>query len=87
MALGARPVVSGRGIGHIELETMVAQQPDMIVMQQYGYARHTQGEAMLEHPVLQNMSAIRIPVLGAWLVCPHLYIHRVAEHIQKEWQP
>lgn len=70
---GGINIAAERGVRHLSLEAMVEAQPDVLLVQHHGFKTQTQAEAMLHHPALQQLSARRVAVPGAWLICPQLH--------------
>lgn len=85
--LGVRHLTTGNGTRHMDMEEIVTLQPDILLLQDYGYEVLSQGETLLHHPALQHLQAKRLALPGAWMMCPHLYIGNVASRIRHAWQP
>lgn len=71
---------------YVSLEEMVSLKPDLLLMQEDGGDRVSEGEALLRHPALEKAAAHRVGLPGAWMACPHLNLGHIATQIYQGWQ-
>lgn len=69
------------GMAYLSLEELVTLNPDVLVVPLYDYDVVSQAEALAEHPALQNMTSLIVPLPGQYLTCPHLGMEAVVNTI------